>query len=390
MSHPLRVCTASEMKGLDQEAEERYAIAPQILMENAGRAAVQVLFDFYPDAGKQNEVLIFAGKGNNAGDAFAVARRLACLERNVRVFLLADPEQYTGPTRTNYETVKNLDVKMSRVERASDVEGFFMSSTGPLMVVDGILGTGLKAELGGLFYDVIQLINQNADKVVALDIPSGVSGDTGRVHGTCIEADLTVSFGFPKLGHFLAPGAAKRGHLVNVDISLPPKYRREGTHFLMQRRDSRKLLGERNLYGHKNTFGHVLVIGGSEGMRGAPSLTAQSSLKMGAGLVTVATDRAGLEVMEHKLPDEIMAVGLPDPDEDLQPYYRALDRYSAIVLGPGIGRGEQADRVVREILSHFGGPLVVDADALNLVAKSGYQDLLLKRGSPAILTPSSR
>ncbi|MGE0615882.1 MAG: NAD(P)H-hydrate epimerase, partial [Bacteriovoracia bacterium] len=373
MASPLRICTSSEMRELDRLAETEYKIDAQLLMENAGRAAVNVLFEYFPDAGKQTEILVFAGKGNNAGDAFVVARRLLCLERKVRIFHLVDPSQYSGPVRKNYEILKQMKAKLIHLDTAADLESFFKSSSGPFTVIDGILGTGLKGNLEGIFYDVVEIINhQRFSQVVALDMPTGVNGDSGAVHGTSILANLTVSFGFPKLGHFFPPGAGRRGELVNVDISLPPRFRKEGDKFLLRRQPMAKLLKRRDRYGHKNSFGHTLLVGGSPGRLGAIVMAARTCHKMGTGLVTVASWKDSMDILLMKLPDETMAVPIELEGPELETYMKALKGYSSIVVGPGLGTRPDGKILMEHLLGAYKGPLVIDADGLNLI--SDYKD----------------
>ena len=383
---PLRICTSAEMKHLDEIAEKEYQIRPQILMENAGRAAVQILFDPYPRAGREKEILVFAGKGNNAGDAFVVARRLLCLERRVRIFHLVSGDVYQGATRENFEILKKMDARMIHLERAAELENFFATSPERFLAIDGIFGTGLKGPLEGIFYDVVELINNNVDDVISLDIPSGVSGDTGHVHGNAILADLTISFGFPKIGHFLPPGAGMRGQVVNVDISLPPEFRHQGDKFLLTKSPMRRLLKERDRYGHKNSFGHTLIVGGSPGHLGAVAMAARACHKMGTGLVTVATWADSFDPLLVKLPDETMAVPI-EVGASPEVYRRYFENYSSIVVGPGLGKRPEAKEVVEELIANYDGPLVLDADALNTVSYHHLHSLVAKRRAPTLLTP---
>ncbi len=388
MPTPIRITTASEMRELDRIAEHEYGIEAQILMENAGRAAVQVLLEKFPTAGKDTEILVFAGKGNNAGDAFVVARRLMGLERRVRVFHLVDEKSYKGAVLKNFQILKKMKAKMSHVETAADLESFFSSSPGPFTVVDGILGTGLKGNLEGVFYDIVEMINrQHAREVIALDIPTGVSGDTGLVHGTSIQASLTVSFGFPKLGHFLPPAASRRGELVNVDISLPPRFRREGDKFLVIREPLAQLLQERDRYGHKNSFGHTVLVGGSPGRLGAIAMAARACHRIGTGLVTVMTWEDSIDALLIKLPDETMASPLKVSGPDFETYKRQMASYSSAVIGPGLGMRPEGRRLLEEMIPAYPHPMVLDADALNLIGDHGLHDLLLKRRAPTVLTP---
>jgi NAD(P)H-hydrate epimerase len=384
----LRITTAAEMRELDQGAERDFQIEAQTLMENAGRAAAQILLEKYPNAGRDTEILIFAGKGNNAGDAFVVARRLICLERKVRVFHLDSGSKYRGPVLKNFEILRKLKAKMTSIENAADLESFFASSTGPFTIVDGILGTGLKGDLEGIFYDVVEMINrQDCEQVIALDIPTGVSGDTGRVCGTSILASLTISFGFPKLGHFLPPGAARRGELINVDISLPPRFRHEGDKFLLMRHPMADLLKERDRYGHKNSFGHTLLIGGSPGRIGAIVMAARACHKMGTGLVTVSSWDECMDRLMVKLPDETMSAPVRLSGPEYEAYKQGLSTYSSIVVGPGLGLRPEGKQLLTEILTRYAGPLVLDADALNLVADHRLHDLIVQRRAPTVLTP---
>lgn len=388
MLTPMRICSSSEMRQLDQIADREYGIEAIFLMENAGRAATQILLEKYPHAGRNTEILIFAGKGNNAGDAFVVARRLLCLERRVRVFHLQTETGYKDATLKNFQILKRMKAKLTHLETSSDLQAFFNSSSGPFTIVDGILGTGLKANLEGIFFEVVELINEiNASEVIALDIPTGVSGDTGRIHGTSILANLTISFGFPKLGHFLPPGAGRRGELINVDISLPPKFRHEGSKFLLMKNPMSALLKERDRYGHKNSFGHTLLVGGSPGRMGAIAMAANACHKMGTGLVTVASWQSDFETLLSKLPNETMAVPLHLSGPEFETYKENLSTYSSIVVGPGLGLRPDGKQLLKEILATYSGPMVLDADALNLVADYKLFDFLINRRAPTVLTP---
>ncbi len=387
-SAQMRICTSEEMRSLDEVADREYGLDALILMENAGRAASQILLENFPNAGRSTEILVFAGKGNNAGDAFVVARRLMGMDRKVRIFHLHGEEHYKGSTLRNFQILKRLKAKLVHLETISDLQNFFASSPGPFTIIDGILGTGLKGHLEGLLFEVVELINSTAStEVVALDIPSGVSGDTGMVHGTSIQANLTVSFGFPKLGHFFPPGAARRGELINVDISLPARFRREGDKFLLMKQPIAKLVRERDRYGHKNSFGHSLLIGGSPGRLGAIVMTASACHRMGTGLVTVATWEEGFETLLLKLPNETMAVPLKWEGSEAELYRRNLNQYSSVVVGPGLGLREDGKRLLEEILTLYKGPLVLDADALNLIADYQMHELLVQRRAPTVLTP---
>lgn len=384
----MRICSNAEMRQIDSTAEQEFGIDSMLLMENAGRAATQILLEKLPHAGRSQEILIFAGKGNNAGDAFVIARRLICLERRVRIFHLQEETGYRGAVRKNFDILKKMKAKLTFIENVADLEAFFESSPGPFTLIDGIIGTGLKAPLEGVFYDVVELINRtHATEVIALDIPTGVSGDTGAVEGTSIQATLTISFGFPKLGHFLPPGATRRGELVNVDISLPPRFRKEGDKYLLMKSPMSALIKERDRYGHKNSFGHTLLIGGSPGRVGAIAMAARACHKMGTGLVTVATWKDTFENLLSRLPNETMAVPLYLEGPESEVYKQSLSGYSSIIIGPGLGLRPDGKALLEQVLTHYQGPMVIDADALNLIGEYQLFDRLVNRRAPTVLTP---
>jgi NAD(P)H-hydrate epimerase len=376
------------MREIDSIADSEYGLDAGVLMENAGRAAAQIILDRLPNVGLKGEILVFAGKGNNAGDAFAVARRLICLERRVRIFHLQTESGYKGASLKNFQILKSLKAKMTYLEQAAELQEFFASATGPFTIIDGLLGTGLKGDLEGIYYDLVQIINeQNVADVIALDIPTGVSGDTGAVHGNSIQATLTISFGFPKLGHFLPPGAARRGELMNVDISLPPRFRKEGDKFLLIKPQLARMLKERDRYGHKNAFGHTLLVGGSPGRLGAIVMAARACHKMGTGLVTVASWDDGYQPLLIKLPNETMAVPLKLSGEEFENYKKTIQQCSSVVAGPGLGQRPDAHKLIEELLVRYEGPVLLDADALNIVSENKMHDLLSKRRAPTVLTP---
>jgi len=386
MNH-LRICTNQEMRTLDQVAETEMGIGPVLLMENAGRAATEIILGEFPDAGTDREILVFAGKGNNAGDAFVVARQLLGLNRKVRVFHLVRGNQYKGATLENFNILQKMKARLVHLGDSQSLDAFFDQARGPHLAIDGIIGTGLKGDLEGHFYEVIELINRNVESIVSLDIPTGVSGDSGQVQGTAIEASMTISFGFPRLGHFLPPGANYRGKLVNVDISLPARFSTEGDKFLLRARSIATKIEGRDRYAHKNTFGHVLTVGGSLGRTGAIAMATRASLKIGAGLATTATWADSMSLLVPQLPIEAMTLMIPENEKNYSQYQDQLNSFSAVVIGPGMGNRPDAKKLIELVLSYYPGPVVLDADALNIIAEHQLHKLCMHRKSPTVLTP---
>jgi hydroxyethylthiazole kinase-like uncharacterized protein yjeF len=385
--YQLRICNNQEMRNLDKIAETEMGIGPILLMENAGRAASEIIVQEYPRAGLGDEILVFAGKGNNAGDAFVVARQLLGLGRRVRVFHLVKEAEYKGATAENFKILKKMKAKLVYIPEAQDLEAFFETAPPGGIAVDGLIGTGLNGDLEGHFYEVIDLINKYVDQVVSLDIPTGVNGDSGIVQGIAVQASITISFGFPRLGHFLPPGANFRGKLVNVDISLPHRFSSEGDKFLLQAKIVARKILRRDRYAHKNTFGHVFLVGGSPGRTGAIAMATRAALRAGAGLATAATWEDAMPDLNAKLPIESMTLGIPIDEKLLAHYEAQLNQFSAVVVGPGMGTRKESKRIVEYLLNQYKGPVVVDADALNLISEFKMHDLLKNRRSPTVLTP---
>lgn len=383
----MRIVTNEEMRLIDLQAVEKIGIPSQVLMENAGLEAARIISDHSVKINYGGEILVFCGKGKNGGDGLVVARHLIAKGHRVRIFLLHEPSAYTDEAAINVKILKNQRAKISVVDSPSVVEEYFKSATPPFLAVDALLGTGIKRDIEGIYYDAVELLNQHADDVIALDIPTGVEGNSGRVAGTSIHATTTISFGYPKLGHFLAPGAARRGKLFNVDLSFPRAWNKEGDKFLLTHDNVATLLKRRDRFGHKNSFGHCLLIGGSPGRIGAIVMASNSCLKMGTGLVTVASWEDSFPSLEVKLSSEIMNFRITREGDTFPMPKPGLNSFSAIVVGPGLGMREDGGEMMRQLLATYNGPMVIDADGLNLIGEYQLHDQVAKRRAPTVLTP---
>jgi NAD(P)H-hydrate epimerase len=385
----MRIVTNDEMRALDQTAITNIGIPSAILMENAGLEGARVVAKRCKELNYKGEVLVFCGKGKNGGDGLVVARRLLASGHRVRVFLLHPAEEYSEEAATHLKILKNQKAKISVVDSAAVIEEYFRSAAPPFLAVDALLGTGLKRPIEGLYYDVVESLNQHANEIVALDIPTGIMGDSGRIAGTAVMATATVSFGYPKLGHFLTPGAARRGTLYHVDLTFPRSWSKEGDKFLLTHENTAPLLQTRDRYGHKNSFGHCLLIGGSPGRVGAIVMASNSCLKMGTGLVTVTSWEDSFPSLEVKLSSEIMnfRISKGQGSDGFTIPKPGLGAYSSLVVGPGLGMRSDAGELLKWLLMQYAGPMVIDADGLNLVAEHKLHDLIVKRPHPTVLTP---
>ncbi|MGI9953169.1 NAD(P)H-hydrate dehydratase [Moorellaceae bacterium AZ2] len=367
--------TAAEMGEIDRLASRDYFIPSIVLMENAGLRVVESIRRYFGGTARGKRVLIFAGKGNNGGDGVVVARHLHNEGAEVKVFLLARPEELRGDPRTNLEIYQKMGGKVFPLLEQNHLQRADIALLYADLVVDAIFGTGFKGAALGVAGEVIQLINRAAKPVVAVDLPSGLEADTGRSHGPCIRATWTVTFALPKLGLALEPGATLAGRVEVADIGIPRQLiESRGLKVRLLTSDwCRDHLKPREPTAHKGSFGHVLVVGGCRGMTGAPILTAMGALRAGAGLVTAAVPRSCQGVVAAGAA-EIMTRGLPEtPDgalsrEALPFILEMLERCQVLAIGPGLSRDPSASLLVRELLPQVRCPVVVDADALNALA----------------------
>jgi hydroxyethylthiazole kinase-like uncharacterized protein yjeF len=341
------------VREIDRTAIEDEGIPGYSLMTRAGAAAVRAARERFPDATRWQVV---CGAGNNAGDGYVVARLAAQDGIVVSVLALVDPESLTGDAATAYGDFAAEGGVVMPWEGALDDEAS--------LIVDALLGSGLEREVSGEFAKAVSAMNTHSARVMALDIPTGVHGDTGQVMGTAVAADLTVTFVGLKAGLFAGEGSELTGAIVFDGLEVPEHCRphAEALSRRISGRVLRRCLKRRPRGAHKGDFGHVLIIGGGEGMPGAVRLAGEAALRTGAGLVSVATHPSHAAVIVGSRP-ELMSHGIADADS-LAPL---LERATAIAFGPGLGRSEWAQQLYA-VVSELDMPCVWDADALNLLA----------------------
>lgn len=382
--------TAAEMREIDRQAIEVIGLPGVVLMENAGRGAADAIERRFA-AHRPGPVLVLAGRGNNGGDGFVVARHLLNRGWQVATLVLAAAEQVTGDAAIHLQALLRGE---GAVHYAGTSEALvaYLAERRPRLLVDALLGTGLNSEVRDLIAEAIDWINGAALPVVALDLPSGVDATSGQVLGRAVRADLTVTFAFAKVGQASGPGAGLIGELVTVDIGIPRTLLDQVSdfHLLVDADVARQLVPARPVTGHKGTFGHLLVVAGSLGKSGAAAMTAEGGLRVGAGLVTAACPASIQEVLAIKL-TEVMTVPLPDRAGVLEAAALSLieglwlDK-QAVALGPGLGLTEDVCELVCSLVRSCPLPLVLDADGLNAIA-ADPSILLQQHGPPAILTP---
>ena len=349
---PRALYTAAQVRGFDRLAIDRFGIPGLELMERAGQAAFDLIRRCWPDAGR---LVVLAGTGNNGGDGFVVARLAHEAGMQVRVLQLGDRGRLRGDAQHNAERWRQSGGEWLDFQSLPDAVD---------VIVDAMLGTGLERAVSGHWAAAIAAANAHRAPCLAIDLPSGLHSDSGSVLGDAIRASATISFIGLKLGLFTADGPDCAGDVHFDGLGVPATVYASSP-LSARRLDWQKqavLLGPRRRNVHKGHFGHVLVIGGNQGMGGAPRLAAEAALRTGSGLVSLATRPEHVAPVLAARP-EIMVHAVGDPGQ-LQPLLRQA---SVVAVGPGLGQDDWA-RGVWRLASGSGRPLVVDADALRLLA----------------------
>jgi NAD(P)H-hydrate epimerase len=383
--------TAGEMQAIDRRTIESFGLPGRVLMENAGRGASRILLEQFSGV-KDRPVGVMAGRGNNGGDGFVIARCLHQQGIRVVVYLLANRQRVKGDAADNLELLQPLGVPVVEIPDENTFNRHKQAMSAIDIWVDAILGTGLKSTVKGYFQTVIDFINSQHRPVLAVDIASGLDSDTGQICGTCIRAAATATFGFAKTGQMLQPGVHWTGHLEVIDIGIPPHIVKSVNprQYLVTPRRVRSCLPPRPEDAHKGTTGHLLVVAGSRGKTGAASMTVSAALRAGAGLVTLASG-AGTNTVAAARTMEVMTTLLPEDEQgaiaesafDL--VIEQMNGKKCLALGPGLGQAAGTQRLVRRIIVHSPIALVVDADGINALA--GHTHILKKASAPIILTP---
>jgi NAD(P)H-hydrate epimerase len=369
----MRILNAAQMREADRVTIEEIGIPSLVLMENAGRQVVAAIEAAY-ESRLDGRIGVLCGRGNNGGDGFVVARTLIQRGVDAAVFVIGSVADVRGDARLNLDILGRLGLSVVEIGDEQTWELHFSEISQCTLIVDAMFGTGLKSALGGMMETVVADVNASGIPIVSIDLPSGLSADTPHVIGDCIDASMTVTLAAPKLPLVLPPGETRAGDVVIADIGIPPDVidALEGPHIeLLTPEQVRHLVEPRAADSHKGEFGRVTIVAGSRGKTGAAHLSALGALRSGAGLVTVATPASCLPIVASMAP-EYMTEALPEArDGTLAPggLDRVIDlRQDVIVCGPGIGRSPGVGEFVRGLLDRATTPLVLDADALTLLA----------------------
>jgi len=387
--------TSDEMRRYDRNTSERFGVKPEILMERASICVADEVEKYIASRGKDRKytALVFAGVGNNGGDGVCVARLLKQRGIRVKLVVVGDIVKCSNLCLQQLKIAENYGINTDTFSNIRD-------NKNPAewdIIIDAIFGIGISRNITGICGEAVEYINycKKVRKddlfVVAIDIPSGISADDGRICSLCVKADETVTFNYVKLGHILYPGCECVGKLVVRDAGITtesfcgnaPEY------FYYDERPS-ALLPERKKYSNKGTNGKILIIAGSKDISGACALSAAACLKMGAGMVKVFTAYENAEVMKTVLPEALIET-YEEYDPVAEKLEEAMKWSTAAVIGPGIGMKGKGAELIKIVLSRYDKNLVIDADGLNLISDDEKLRYLAgnygKNGRKLILTP---
>jgi NAD(P)H-hydrate epimerase len=365
--------TGAESAALDQTAIEGLGVPQPVLMENAGRSAASIVQRLFPEG----RVVGVVGSGNNGGDALVLLRTLRAWGRDVGAVLVAERigvETGSDPLLHGWDIPIQMDHEL-------DAEGWRTLFGGAGLIVDGVLGTGVRGAPRERASAAIEHVNRHRSgcPVLALDVPSGIDAATGAMPGSAVQATVTVAFGAPKLGSLFHPARALVGRLIAVEIAFPPGGYSDTTARLITPAWAQARLPVREPDTHKNAVGRVLVVAGQQGMAGAAVLAVRAAFGAGAGLVRVCSATENREILQASVPEAIYV----DPLET-GALLEAMERCDAIGFGPGLGTGSFARESAALLTNGPSRPVVVDADGLNLVAR-GDLDLTSMAATRAVL-----
>lgn len=384
----MKVLSPERMAKYDEYAIKTWGIPSAVLMENAGRNTYRLMKGRY--LGGVRDIAVICGRGNNGGDGFVISRYALRDGFRTKVFLLGKKIELKGDAALNMKLYATLGGEI--VECIKDTDALKRGIKEADILVDAVFGTGLSKATGGNEKLAIEAMNASGKPVISVDIPSGIDGKTGLPLGAAVQATHTFTYGYPKLGQILHPGAYHAGRLTVIDISIPAftedKIGVDG--IVADGPMLRGFIRERLPWSHKGTFGHVAVIAGSTGKTGAAHMASLAALKVGAGLVTLIIPESLNSIMEAKL-TEVMTYPVKDKGKGhlpLSAYKEIIDFIEdkdAVIMGPGLSQNRETMELVRKLHRNVQKPFVIDADGIN--AFQGNPDMIRTSKHGAVFTP---
>ncbi|MGO5064253.1 MULTISPECIES: NAD(P)H-hydrate dehydratase [unclassified Clostridium] len=373
----MRIISSENFRKIDNYSIQNLGMPSIVLMENAALKVVSNI-----DLQLNNRFVVVCGKGNNGGDGLAVARHLHCLNKEVEIFIIVKGNGSTEDFEINYNILKNINLNINYIRDYEDLDYLRESVIKSDMTLDAIFGIGLSREVEGIYKDTISVINENSKYTLSIDVPSGLNASTGEIEGVCIEADTTVSFEMYKEGFLTYDKDKYLGNIVIEKIGIPKEaldlFSKDS--YIVDKYMFKNNFKERNKYAHKGEFGRLLIIAGSKGFTGAAYLCAESSVKSGTGLVTLATAKDIQSILSSKL-EEAMTINY----EDYKEIKNIMAKTNCIAIGPGMGKNSTTEELLRKIIRDYNGNIVIDADGINVLENN--LDIIKNAKGEIIITP---
>lgn len=371
------IVNAEEMKKYDSDTIEHFGIPSVVLMERAALASVEEILNSGADL---SNIAVFCGSGNNGGDGIAIARLLFQKKIQVTIIMAGNKDAYTDQTRQQLKIAAMYGVTVKYYDGGEITEMTYTT------IIDAVFGIGLSRNVEGRYAEVIENINASPAMKIAVDIPSGICADTGKVLGCAVKADVTVTFAFYKRGLFLYPGADYAGKIIKKDIGIyiTDEKKSEPALYTYEKADLLRILPARYADSNKGTYGKALLIAGSYAMSGAACLSGEAAYRMGCGLVKIVTPEENRTILQSMLPEAVLLIYERDDIKESE-VLDAIRQADVIGIGSGTGTGRTAARLLELVLVHAKVPIVIDADGLNIIAQR--KELLRHHLQPIIITP---
>ncbi|MDO4536363.1 MAG: NAD(P)H-hydrate dehydratase [Clostridium perfringens] len=371
----MKIGNSKLIRSIDNYCINKLGIPSMVLMENAALRVIKNI-----DFQRFKSFTIVCGTGNNGGDGLVVARQLFSMNMKVNVFIIGE-HPMSSDCSVNYNILKNMGICIEHITKDEDIKKLKESLCENDITIDGIFGIGLKRNIEGIYDEVIKVMNRYSTYTLSIDIPSGMMCDSFGILGTCVEANKTVSFEVYKKGFLDYESERYAGEIIIENIGVP-EYVVDKFHlkeYLIEINDIKSIIKKRNKYSHKGDFGRVAVIAGSEKYTGAAYLASQGAVKSGAGLVTLCTNKAIVNILQSKMA-EAMTMSYEDSG-----FEKIIDNSDSIAIGPGMGNSETIFNLVKDILSKEGCPVVIDADGLNVLKDN--LEILKNSKRQIVITP---
>lgn len=378
------VLSPEEMRNIDKNTAFHFHIPGLILMEHAASA---VLHEIEKSCLPKISIAVIVGSGNNGGDGLALARQLYMKDYSVKIYLLTEIDELTADATVNYNIISSLEMDYKKISKIDDA--LIKEWESADLLIDAVLGTGTNRELTGLYYDAVKAMNECSTTTYSIDISSGLNGETGMPMGIAVKADKTIVLGAYKTGNLLGQAKAYSGQMVPVDIGIPKQaYSMQDLNVYILQKDSFSGFPKENPLANKGTKGKAFVIGGSQKMGGALLLATEAAYRSGAGLVYAYTTENNYAPLLARVPEAIVSTYSDNKEpRDKHEFYKETAGKHAVLIGPGLSTSAKAYDLLEMTLS-LNTPLVIDADALNLLSEHpNLMHLCIQRSELKVLTP---